>query len=82
MEEKTDSIQEFTDSCGNKLCREEAEHTKYGLVILQLKNGFWFVTFPDWTKAKVSTIELINLIYFLKETNGNLDKSRQWVGIK
>jgi hypothetical protein len=75
-------IMPFTNDSGQKIFREFPQSTKFGIVFSKGQNDTWFIDFPDRKTITITTIELINLIYFLKETNGNLDKSRQWVGIK
>ena len=71
----------FNDS-GEILKRETPLCTKKGIVLYKGEGDFWYLDFPDETQriGDVTTIKLINLIYQLKETNGNLDRSRKKLG--
>ena len=61
--------------------RQEWKRTKRGIVIFKGKGDRWFLAFPDDTeRIDANTIEVMNLIYHLEKTNGNLDKSRRLVG--
>jgi hypothetical protein len=72
----------FTNDSGEILKRKLALSTYDGIMILRGEHDRWCLDFPDDTKTSARTIEVVNLIYFLKQTNGNLDKSKQWVGLK
>jgi|CryGeyStandDraft_6_1057127.scaffolds.fasta_scaffold205655_2 hypothetical protein len=69
----------FYSDSGEILEREKSISTKNGIILYKGKGDSWYLEFPDGSKriGGVTTIRLINLIYHLNRTNGNLDKSRE-----
>jgi len=78
----TEEPKGFYDNSGHLLEREEPRCTKRGIVIYKGKGDHWYLEFPDGTEriGSVTAIKLMTLIYHLKETNGNIDKSRRELG--
>jgi len=73
----------FYSDLGVNVKRETPLCTRKGIVIYRGEEDLWYLEFPDTHKiSHVTTIELINLIYYLNKTNGNLDKSRKQMGWK
>jgi hypothetical protein len=74
----------FYNDSGVNLKRETPLCTRKGIVIYKGEEDLWYLEFPDETHkiSHVTTIELINLIYYLNKTNGNLDKCRKQMGWK
>ena len=69
----------FYNDSGDLLERKDPKPIKRGLVIYKGKGDHWYIDFPDDTDriGDVTTIKLMTLIYHLKETNGNIDRSRK-----
>jgi len=67
----------FHNDSGDTLKRGTPLCTRKGIVIYKGEGDTWYLDFPDDTQriGSVTTIRLINLIYHLKETDGNLEKS-------
>lgn len=74
----------FYNDSGEVLEREEPISTKHGIILYKGKGDDWKLEYPDGSKhyGGVTTIRLINLIYFLQRTNGNLDKSLKLAGLE
>jgi len=72
----------FRNSSGQRLERDNPTKTKAGIVVYKGKGDTWYLDFPDMTEriGGVTAIKLMNMIYYLAQTNGNLDKSRELVG--
>jgi hypothetical protein len=72
----------FYNDSHKLLERDEPRCTKRGIVIYKGKGDHWYLEFPDGTGriGSVTAIKLMTLIYHLKETNGNIDKSRKELG--
>jgi hypothetical protein len=68
----------FYNDSGEILEREEPICTRHGIIVYKGKGDLWYLEFPDGSKriGQVTTIRLMNLIYYLHKTNGNVDKSR------
>lgn len=67
----------FCNKNGEVLERKIPITTSRGIVLYKGRGDDWKVDFPDDTieYGGVTTIRLMNLIYFLQKTNGNLDKA-------
>jgi hypothetical protein len=77
----SDEPKGFCNDLGDIMKREISLCTKKGIVIYKGEGDQWYLYFPDDTqRISVTTIGLINLIYYLNETNGNLDKSKKRIG--
>ena len=72
----------FRNNYAQKLEREYPITTKAGIVIYKGRGDSWYLSFPYDTRriGGVTTIKLMNLIYYLNKYNGNLDESRDKVG--
>lgn len=72
----------FYNDSGDLVERKKPVCIKRGIVIYKGKGDKWYLDFPDDTEriGNVTTIRLMTLIYHLKETNGNIDKSRKELG--
>ncbi|MGD0203401.1 MAG: hypothetical protein ABSC20_05790 [Candidatus Bathyarchaeia archaeon] len=62
--------------------RQNSVCTKRGVIIYKGRGDQWYIDFPDDTEriGGVTTIKLMTLIYYLKEFNGNIDRSRKELG--
>jgi hypothetical protein len=69
----------FCNDSGEVLERKNPICTKRGIIIYKGQGDDWKIEFPDSEKryGGATTIKLMNLIYHLHKTNGNLDKSRE-----
>jgi hypothetical protein len=69
----------FRNANGEILGRKEPLCTTNGIVVYKGRGDIWYLEFPDGSEryGGCTTIKLMNLIYFLQKTNGNLDKSRE-----
>lgn len=71
----------FYNKDGVILERKTSISTKRGIILYKGRGDDWKVEFPDETReyGGLTTIRLMNLIYYLQKTNGNLDKSFELV---
>ncbi|MGA2386538.1 MAG: hypothetical protein ABSG33_08395 [Candidatus Bathyarchaeia archaeon] len=77
----SEELKGFCDASGEILKRKVSLCTEKGIVIYKGERDQWYLNFPDDTKRiGVTTIGLINLLYYLNETDGNLDRSRKLAG--
>ena len=69
----------FYNKKGELLERKKPITTKNGIIVYKGKWDFWYLEFPDDSRriGSVKTIRLMNLIYHLNKTHGNVDKSRK-----
>ena len=68
----------FYNDKGELLERKDWKRTKCGIIIYKGKRGHWYLDFPDDSeRIDCNTIELMNFVYYLGKTNGNLDKSHR-----
>ncbi len=69
----------FYNGSGEKLEREKPTLTTNGIIVYKGRGDTWYLEFPDGSDryGGCTTIKLMNLIYHLNKTNGNLDKSRE-----
>ena len=74
----------FYNDSGELLERDKPICTKAGIVIFKGKGDRWYLEFPDGTHkiSEVKAIKVMTFIYHLKETNGNIDRSKKELGWK
>jgi len=67
---------------GEPLERAKPICTYTGIVIYKGKGDLWYLEFPDGTHniSGVTAIKVMTFIYHLKETNGNIDRSKRELG--
>jgi hypothetical protein len=68
----------FYNDSGEPLGRKEPICTTNGVIVYKGRGDIWYLEFPDDSKryGGCTTIKLMNLVYYLNKTNGNVDKSR------
>ena len=69
----------FYSGSGEPLGRKKPIRTTNGIILYKGKGDIWYLEFPDDSEryGGCTTIKLMNLIYYLHKTNGNLEKSRE-----
>jgi len=74
----------FYNDLGEILERKGSICTKRGIILYKGRGDDWKLELPDGSRyyGGITTIKLINLIYYLHKTNGNLDKSLKLAGMK
>lgn len=74
----------FKNNLGEILERTKPIATKNGVILYKGKRDDWKIEYPDDSKriGGVTTIRLMNLIYYLNQTKGNLEKSRKLAGLE
>lgn len=68
---------------GEPLGRKKSIRTTNGIIVYKGRGDNWYLEFPDDSEryGGCTTIKLMNLIYYLNKTSGNLDKSREFAGL-
>lgn len=67
----------FCSKDGKVLERKIPKSTSRGIILYKGRGDDWKIDFPNDTieYGGVTTIRLMNLIYYLQKTNGNVEKS-------